>query len=108
VSIYAGACHYGSEFVEGGQEATLVWNIHQGGWNDVSLDGLTVVAVVSAKNNLAIDTRTRRSALYIDARATPEQRAALSDLIATRRGNVVGQIVSTQATLRYSTSQSRT
>ena len=32
VSVYVGACHYGAEYVEGGREATLVWNIHQGTW----------------------------------------------------------------------------
>ena len=57
VSVYVGACHYGAEYVEGGREATLVWNIRQGTWKGVSLEGLTVVAVVTAKNNLAIDTK---------------------------------------------------
>ena len=52
-SVYVGACHFGAEYVEGGKEATLIWNIRQGSWNNVSLDGLTIVAVVSAKNNLA-------------------------------------------------------
>ena len=42
VSVYVGACHYGAEYVEGGREATLVWNIHQGTWKGVSLEGLTV------------------------------------------------------------------
>lgn len=96
VSVYVGACHYGSEFVEGGREATLVWNIHGGSWKGVSLDGLTVVAVVTAKNNLAIDTKTRRSVLYLDAKATPEQRSALIDLITTKRREVVGQIIRTE------------
>ena len=58
-SVYVGACHFGAEYVEGGREATLVWNIQHGSWNDVSLDGLTVVAVVSAKSNLDMDTATR-------------------------------------------------
>ncbi|MCZ6677466.1 MAG: DUF1326 domain-containing protein [Candidatus Poribacteria bacterium] len=95
-SVYIGACHYGSEFVEGGKEATLVWNIHRGSWNGVSLDGLTVVAVVSAQDNLAIDTTTRRSVLYLDANATQEQRAALTDLIVAKRGSIVGKVVHTQ------------
>ena len=76
-SVYVGACHFGSEFVEGGREATAIWNIQSGSWNDVSLKNLTVVAVISAKNNLAIDTETRKSVLYMDASTTPEQRAAL-------------------------------
>ena len=96
VSVYVGACHYGAEYVEGGRDATLVWNIHQGIWKGVSLDGLTVVAVVTAKNNLAIDTDSRRSVLYLDKKATSEQRTALTDLMTTKRSELLGEIVSTE------------
>ena len=96
VSVYVGACHAQSEFVEGGREATLVWNIHQGEWNGVSLDNLTVVAVVTAKNNLEVDTESRRSVLYLDTKATIEQRAALVNLIKAKRSAVVGEIASTK------------
>lgn len=95
-SVYVGPCHFGAEYVEGGKEATLIWNIHSGSWNNVSLNGLTVVAVVSAKNNLAIDTKTRKSVLYIDTKATPEQRAALTDMLTTKRADVLGKVVATQ------------
>ena len=96
VSVYVGACHYGAEYVEGGREATLVWNIRQGTWKGVSLEGLTVVAVVTAKNNLAVDINTRRSILYLDEKATSEQRTALIDLMTTKRGEMLGEIVSTE------------
>ncbi len=95
-SVYVGACHFGAEFVEGGREATLVWNIESGNWNGVSLDGLTVVAVVSAKNNLALDTETRQSVLYVDTEVTAEQRAALSDMLTMKRADVLGEVVATQ------------
>ena len=95
-SVYVGACHFGSEFVEGGREATLVWNIQSGSWNDVSLENLTVVAVMSAKNNLAIETKTRQSVLYMDPSTTPEQRAALSDMLTTKYADVLGGVVATQ------------
>lgn len=95
-SVYVGACHFGAEYVEGGKEATMVWNIHQGNWNGVSLDGLTVVAVVSAKENLAVDFETRKSVLYIDTKTTPEQQVALKDLLATKRTKELGTIVATQ------------
>lgn len=95
-NVYVGACHFGSEYVEGGREATLVWNVQRGSWNDVSLDGLTVVAVVSAKNNLALDTETRKSVLYVDTEVTAAQRAALKDMLATKRADVLGEVVATQ------------
>ncbi len=95
-SVYVGACHFGAEFVEGGREATVVWNINHGNWNNVSLDGLTVVAVISAKDNLAIDTKTRKSVLYMDKNATSEQQAALSNLLTTKHADVLGKVVTTQ------------
>ena len=96
-SVYVGACHFGAEYVEGGREATAVWNIHEGNWNGVSLNNLTVVAVISAKNNLALDAETRKSVLYVDVNTTPEQRAALKDMLTTKRADVLGEIVATQA-----------
>jgi len=95
-SVYVGACHFGAEYVEGGKEATLVWNIESGNWHGVSLDSLTVVAVVSAKNNLALDTETRQSVLYLDTEVTAAQRAALIDMLTTKRADVLGQVVATQ------------
>ena len=95
-SVYVGACHFGAEYVEGGKEATLVWNIQHGSWNNVSLDGLTVVAVVSAKSNLDIDTETRKSVLYLDSSTTAEQRAAISSLLTTKQADVLGEVVATQ------------
>ena len=102
-SVYVGACHFGAEYVEGGKEATLVWNIHQGNWNNVALDGLTVVAVITAKDNLAIDMETRRSVLYIDDNATPEQQAALSNMLTKEHADTIGKVVTTQiAPITYS------
>lgn len=96
-SVYTGACHFGAEFVDGGKEATLVWNIQRGTWNDVSLDGLTVIAIVTAKKNLAIDTETRKSVLYVDTETTAAQRAALRDMLETKQAEVLGDIVAMQA-----------
>ena len=95
-SVYVGACHFGAEYVEGGKEATLVWNIEHGSWNNVSLDGLTAVAVVSAKSNLDMDTKTRKSVLYLDPSTTAEQRTAISDLLTTKQAGVLGEVVATQ------------
>ena len=95
-SVYVGACHFGAEYVEGGKEATMVWNIQQGNWKNVSLDGLTVVAVVSAKENLAVDFETRKSVLYIDTNTTAEQQAALKDMLAIKQAKELGTIVTTQ------------
>lgn len=96
-SVYTGACHFGAEFVDGGKEATLVWHIQHGTWNDVSLDGLTVVAIVTAKKNLAIDIETRKSVLYVDTDTTAAQRIALRNMLATQQAEVLGDIVAMQS-----------
>ena len=53
--------------------------------------------MVTAQNNLAIDTYTRRSVLYIDEKATSEQRTALTDLMTAKRSKVLGEVVSTES-----------
>lgn len=97
-SVYVGACHFGAEYVEGGREATLIWNIHSGSWNGVSLENVTVVAVISGKNNLAIETAARKSVLYMDPSATSEQRAALRELLTTKYADVLGEVLATETT----------
>ena len=93
VDVYTGACHFGSDYVEGGREATLVWQIESGTWNNVSLSGLTIVAVVSADQNLDLDQNARRSVLYLDPQVTPAQQQSVVDLMQTKRSAVVGQVV---------------
>ncbi len=95
-SVYTGACHFGAEFVDGGKEATLVWHIQRGTWNEVPLEGLTAVAIVTAKKNLAIDTETRKSVLYVNTETTAAQRTALREMLATTQTEVLGDIVATQ------------
>ncbi len=95
-SVYIGACHFGAEFVEGGKEATLIWNIQSGSWDNVSLAGLTVVAIVTAQDNLAIDTETRKSVLYVDVNATAQQRTAVTHLMQTKRAAILGKLVATK------------
>lgn len=96
-SVYAGPCHYSNEAVTGGNTATLAWRFTGGTWNSTKLDGLNAVAVVSADANLATDTATRRSVLYLDARATPQQVAALRALFTQKYSAVLGQVKAVKA-----------
>ena len=54
--------------------------------------------MVTGENNLAIDTSTRRSVLYLDEKATSEQRTAVVDLMAAKRSEILGEIVSIEST----------
>src|SRR3954451_16168243 len=78
--VFAGGCIMGSEGEAAGREAILAWRVSRGQVNGVSLDGLSVVAVVAGDNNLsthevggAAPTQIR-TAIRVDERATPAQR----------------------------------
>lgn len=81
--VFTGGCINGSEGEVAGREAILAWRVGKGQVNGVTLDGLSIVAVVAGDNNLsthelggAAPTKIR-SALRIDQRATRAQRDAL-------------------------------
>lgn len=96
-SVYAGPCHYSNEAVTEGRAATLAWRFSGGTWNGVALDGLKAVAVLSADTNLATDSNTRRSVLYLDARATPQQTSALRTLFTEKYKDVLGKVAAVKA-----------
>ncbi len=96
-SILAGPCHSQGEFGLAGREGTLVWNVREGAWKGTSLKDLTVAAVVVADSPLALDTKTRRSVLYVDAKGSAEQRAALADMVTAKYGAALGKVVATKS-----------
>lgn len=80
--VFTGGCIMNSEAAMGGHEALLAWKVDRGSIDGVSLNGLTVVAAVAGDANLGIreiggEPAHTRSAMFIDERATPEQRSAL-------------------------------
>lgn len=87
--VFAGACVVNSEGGTTGREALLAWKVDKGQVNGVTLDGLSVVAVVAGDVNLStheiggVAPRKIRAALRIDDRATPAQRDALITLART-------------------------
>ena len=84
--VFAGGCIMGSEGEAAGREAILAWRVGKGQVNGVTLDGLSVVAVVAGDVNLGthelggVSPRTIKTAIRVDARATAEQRDALVTL----------------------------
>lgn len=81
--VFAGGCIQGSEGEALGREAILAWRVGSGQVNGVSLDGLSVVAVVAGDLNLSTHEiggarpQRIRTAIRVDARASQAQRAAL-------------------------------
>ncbi|MEU7019175.1 DUF1326 domain-containing protein [Streptomyces sp. NPDC048717] len=82
-------CTFAQAPTDGACLFTLVWQIHEGHFDDVRLDGLGVVALGEFAGNMwEKDTDTRMSVMfYIDAKGTQRQRQALEEIF---RGNVGG------------------
>src|SRR5215831_6645797 len=96
--VFVGGCLMSSEAETTGKQAVLAWKVNHGSLNGVQLDGLAVVAAVVGDKNLGIQEiggakAVSRSALFVDSRATPEQKAALVAM-AKDLSSVTGTIVS--------------
>src|SRR5262249_55543066 len=76
--VWTGPWFANADFSRGGKHAVLAWKVGKGSVDNVDLDGLSVVAVVAAKNTLGLEqTGPAKSVLIIDAKATPAQKKAL-------------------------------
>jgi hypothetical protein len=106
-SVFAGACHYNGELVTTGNDAIMAWNFASGSFNGVDLSGVRAMAAVTSDANLGDDHATRKSELVIDPSVSPMQAAALADLLRSRFGAQVGDIVSVRRTPIVFTRQGR-
>ena len=96
--IFAGGCVINSEAGTSGREAVLAWKVDRGVFDGVRLDGLAVMAAVAGDANLGIheiggDQARTRTALVVDARATPAQRKALVAMAQALSPRMVSDVV---------------
>ena len=89
-SVFAGACHYGSEYTTNGREAALVWSFDDGEVNGTGLAGRTVAAVVTADVNLAVAEARHASTVYVPRDASEAERAALVAWLVAEHGAFLG------------------
>jgi hypothetical protein len=99
-AVFAGACHYGSQFTTEGRSAVLGWRVETGEWEGVSLAGVELAAVLDAPANLAQEpvglAGSRSSVVIVDLALAPEvERAALAWLEA-QHGALLGTIVAVE------------
>ena len=97
--VYTGPCYSNSEVNLDGKEAVMAWRVRQGGWEGVSLDGLTVVAVVKANATLGdpyAEPQPTRSVLVVDDRASEVQQTALTEFAQSMGGDLLQNVVSVQ------------
>ena len=103
--VYASHCFANSEMGIRGDLAVMAWQIEQGGFHGVSLDGLGVVAVVRAASTLGdpfSDPFPVKSVLIFDERADNAQREALAAMAKSAAGELLNDVVhSKTAPIRF-------
>src|SRR5438552_8293966 len=68
--VWTGPCFANADFNLTGKNAVLAWKIDKGSVDGVSLDGLTVVAVLSAHNTLGLEqSAPAKTVIIVDDRA---------------------------------------
>jgi hypothetical protein len=97
--VYTGPCFANSEVNLTGKEAVLAWHVDKGIWQNVSLDGLSVAAVVRASATLGdafSNPLPAKAVLIVDQRATPAQREALANFAQAQAGKLLSDVVATE------------
>src|SRR5271163_4035867 len=61
--VWTGPCFANADFNIGGKQGMMAWRIEHGQAGDLSLDGLSIVAVVSAANTLGLEQRSPAKAI---------------------------------------------
>ena len=92
--VYTGPCFANSDMNLTGRQAVLAWKVEKGSLDNVSLDGLSVVAVVAARDTLGLgQTGAARAVLIVDSKADDAQREALIRLAKRQGGDLVRHVV---------------
>ncbi len=105
--VWTGPCFANADFNLGGKQAVLAWKITKGAGGDVNLDGMCVVAVVSAGNTLGLEQSSpTKSILIVDARASSSQKEALVEFAKRQAGKLLDNVVAVHSdTIRVSMCQ---
>jgi hypothetical protein len=96
--VWTGPCFANADMSLDGKHAVLAWKVDRGTLDNVRLDGLSVVAVVTASDTLGLEqTGPAQSVLIVDTKANAAQRAALIHLAKAEAGNLVGKVLEVQS-----------
>ncbi|HEY1376668.1 MAG TPA: DUF1326 domain-containing protein [Gemmataceae bacterium] len=92
--VFTGACFANADTGLTGKNAVLGWKIESGAVGQTKLDGLSVVAVVAARDTLGLaQTAPGKAVVIVDESATPEQRAALVKFVKRQAGDLAADVV---------------
>jgi len=96
--VWTGPCFANADFNLGGKYGVMGWRIEKGQAGDVSLDGLSVVAVVVAANTIGMEQRApAKAVLIVDSRANLAQREALVRFAQKQGGQLTANVVKVHA-----------
>ena len=91
-SVFAGACHYNGEVVTTGRDAMMAWNVTNGQWQGVDLNGVRAIAIVSADVNLAENNAARTSEIIVDSSASRAQAVAMVNALKEKYAAALGTV----------------
>ena len=97
--VYTGPCIANAEVGLLGNQAILAWRVAKGSWQDVALDGLSVVGVVKASATLGDPFHNpypAQSVVIVDARADARQRQALKNFAQSMARDLLKNVVSVE------------
>ena len=93
-AMWAGPCLYNSEMGMVGDKATLAWKVTKGSFDDVTLDGLAVVAVVFGDRTFGMgDKVNTRTIFVVDERANESQQSALIRLARALANETIQDVI---------------
>ena len=101
--VFTGGCIMGSDGETSGRDAIMAWRVSSGVVDGVSIDGLSVVAVVAADSNLGTHElggaapTVVRSVVMVDDRASRAQQKALVQMARSLAPGLVNDVVALKA-----------
>src|SRR2546421_8019819 len=96
--IWTGTCFANADFNLTGKNAVMAWRVDKGTFNNINLDGLSVVAIVRAGNTLGLEQDApAQVVLIVDSKANSAQKEALVQLAKRQGGALFGKVLAVQS-----------
>jgi Protein of unknown function (DUF1326) len=96
--VFAGSCFANADTGITGKNAVLAWKVESGSVAGTKVDGLGVLAVVSATETLGLkQSAPARAVVIVDERATKAQREALVAFAKAQAGSLIGDVIAVHA-----------
>jgi hypothetical protein len=96
--VFTGACFANADTGLTGRNAVLAWKVESGAVGGTQVDGLSVVAVVAARDTLGVpQPAPAKAVVIVDEKATEAQRKALVAFVKAQTGDLIKDVVAVRA-----------